>query len=1391
MSPDSGSTSVTTAKLLADRAREAMAAAAQNPTSQTSSKKKAEREKQKQKKLQKKQSSTKSPISSSVHTPASNVSHQSEKSQKDTISSTQNTTNPFFAKVSNSKSKSIPKLPDNSQADSSTQSKSTLAKSKKEKPPLKTAKTPLNAILLKEIKNLGGSKYDLDLVADVDDSDADGDVIQEDLEKPGRYFDDTQLAKELQAFMTTTLKLDSKRSVVPSAPEEDGEEILSEFETDDDANTAVVNGLDHKIGDDENDNDSDNSNEDLAPSIQPERPATSMKTPEQKQPTNEETTARITALLSSKILDASTAATSASHTLDKKIKLLVHPTPLWHLVELSPIAPPPTIYSANDEALIIKMYERAKALYDEEVAKYDKAKFQSGSDRNFMRTVLRTGTTNDKISALTLLIQESPLHTLQYLRDHILKGMAQKKSRRDAIVAVDVMKDLFVGGVLPDRKLKYFRDQGVLSEGVGPIHLVVWYFEDCLKKLYFDFLQLIEELSKDPLTHVKSKSLTYLSALLASKPEQESSLLSLLVNKLGDASSVLSFKAAHLLQSEILAAHPNMKLVVIREIERLLARSSGARARYAALSFLSQIVLRRGDTDVPAAQALVEIYFGMFEKIVNGLGHNGANDVKKSLTGGKKKKRKGTGKMRGFKSGNMRRSVKRPVSAEEAEKSGEGIVGDSEDEADAEAARIAVVTKGGLASGNDGQKQYYEEQVVDGIDAKTMAVLLTGVNRVFPYAQMDEAVFDKHMDTLFKISHLGSFNICIQALTLIFQTISDRFYSSLYDTLIDSRLPSCSKHPMYLNLLHRSIKSDTSLTRSRAFVKRIVQACGMNQTPFICGALFLIGDIMKAKPGLWSLVTLAEDGAGEDGGIERFDDFDEDGNKVGHESTDQSKKGDESNEAKKYDGKKRNPLYSNADLSCLWELTSFSTHFHPTVSLYATTLLSGNSIIVPESATAYDPLQNHTLARFLDRFVYKNPKKVISAYRGTSLMQARPPGMGGGAYDTETGTVAANLIAGGRKRGVVVAEESVAGEISAANVAMDDEPVNSKAFLRRRREDVPVDELFFYDYFMDQATAAKTKSKKKGAKKNEEVDVNNDDDDEAANSVTGSDMDEDEVWSAMQRASFTDNGPSDDDDDDDEDSGEDVEDEDDDFDMEAALSEADAAHTRRKAADSDNEDHDDSIEELNDSDFDDVDDDDGFENIDDEEENTLKKPQKKVLTQKKPDPANNDDSDEDGLIGEDADEELASMFNDEDDEGEDENEFESESESDSGKEKRNAAGQKVSKPHTGKRAQSIAETAKRLGYRGDYFDAILGKKKKAPKQKSDEDSGGIGEFASMDDFQSLIENNDDEDVGASFGSAQPQFGFANKRRSVKRKTGDSKQQHQSQGNNTAKKFKRR
>jgi ribosome biogenesis protein MAK21 len=659
---------------------------------------------------------------------------------------------------------------------------------------------------------------------------------------------------------------------------------------------------------------------------------------------------------------------------------------VWYQIELTPIE-----QGKSDLDRAKMVHNHAKELWDAEMKQFEREK-QNGSkaNRDFISTILQNGTVTDKVSALTLMIQESPLHTFKLLRENLIESMARKKSRREALLAVDSIKDLMLNSLLPDRQLKFFVDQPVLSTKVTPKHLVLWCFEDALKRTFFDFLSVLEELLMDSLPHVRSKALSCAYELLVAKPEQEKNLLSLLVNKLGDLDRKIASKSVHLL-SQLLIQHPAMQSIVIKEVETLILRPNVSdKTRYYGITFLNQIVLTKTVESEKVANDLISFYFKVFETLVKQVKDEETPDnVKKQKSNPKKGKRP------------LRWNRKSP-------------------------------SKASIAS---------NEIIVDSVDSKMMAALLTGVNRAFPFSRLDIDVFEGHIHTLFMISHVSSFNTCVQALSLIYQVqttlqiISDRFYRALYATLLDRRLHEASKQSMYLNLLYRACREDPSLSRTRAFVKRLVQSLTFAAVPYVCGALFLLNELFRQKPALLPMVTEAEDDDEE----ESFRDAD---NVI--EKTESHNQKIEQNDSF-YDPKKRDPLFSNADRICLWELVPFVHHFHPTVALYAKSLLSGNAIPLPKNATNYDPLLNHTLTRFLDRFVYKAPKKVRSVHHGNSIMQPK-------ALSGEN-----QLFSGGRRKPNALFEDEEEGKV----IPLDDAPVNQKNW--DVIDEAPPDEVNFVD----------------------------------------------------------------------------------------------------------------------------------------------------------------------------------------------------------------------------------------------------------------------------------------------------------------------------------------
>jgi len=194
---------------------------------------------------------------------------------------------------------------------------------------------------------------------------------------------------------------------------------------------------------------------------------------------------------------------------------------------------------------------------------------------------------------------------------------------------------------------------------------------------------------------------------------------------------------------------------------------------------------------------------------------------------------------------------------------------------------------------------------------------------------MQKYSLEKHMDTLFRITHSSNFNTSIQALMLIEQLstskhiATDRFYRTLYESLLDPRLVTSSKHTLYLNLLFRALKSDVSIKRVKAFAKRMLQIVTLHQPPFICGVLYLLSELEVAFPGLKSLLNDPEAHDLED---EVFQDVPEDGAIPATEAQTPDMHPDRALEteisSESYAGRKRDPEHSNADKSCLWEAVS-------------------------------------------------------------------------------------------------------------------------------------------------------------------------------------------------------------------------------------------------------------------------------------------------------------------------------------------------------------------------------------------------------------------------------------------------------------------------------------
>lgn len=213
--------------------------------------------------------------------------------------------------------------------------------------------------------------------------------------------------------------------------------------------------------------------------------------------------------------------------------------------------------------------------------------------------------------------------------------------------------------------------------------------------------------------------------------------------------------------------------------------------------------------------------------------------------------------------------------------------------------------------------------------------------------------------------------------------------------------------------------------------------------------------------------------------------------------------GEEDDKEQLYDPRKREPEFAHASSSPLWELLPLLSHYHPTVSLHARQLLSSQPL------TSTPDLALNTLSHFLDRFVYKNPKKQGSKQKGSSAMQP----------------AAGDAISGGGVRLIRGEVGDGFGPNSGRGVTVNDEK-----WWKRRVEDVPIDQVFFHKYFnqkneLEKARMAKAKKKKKGKGGGEECsDVESDEggEDDREGDVGDTegltdDEEEAEVWTVSRR----------------------------------------------------------------------------------------------------------------------------------------------------------------------------------------------------------------------------------------------------------------------------------
>jgi len=131
------------------------------------------------------------------------------------------------------------------------------------------------------------------------------------------------------------------------------------------------------------------------------------------------------------------------------------PTAQWYTaIQLFPPSPASTLSPPE----LISLISRAAQLHTADMRTFQSSSSSNSasSEASFLFKIIQSGTLSDRLSALTLLVQSSPLHNTKALET--LKGMAErgkgKGGREESLKALRCIVDWWVGGGAPDRKLK-------------------------------------------------------------------------------------------------------------------------------------------------------------------------------------------------------------------------------------------------------------------------------------------------------------------------------------------------------------------------------------------------------------------------------------------------------------------------------------------------------------------------------------------------------------------------------------------------------------------------------------------------------------------------------------------------------------------------------------------------------------------------------------------------------------------------------------------------------------------------------------------------------------------------------------------------------------------------
>lgn len=602
---------------------------------------------------------------------------------------------------------------------------------------------------------------------------------------------------------------------------------------------------------------------------------------------------------------------------------LTEDAPKWYLIgkqlpERNEILPKSDTKKQNT-AVITQYRQQADALFRQEVAL---ALSNKSKDDAWMESTMRKGTLKDRIAAMSVVLSQSPVHQFHVLQQ--LMDMARPNNNsRVAQLAAEALLDLWLHTYMPStrplismaqRPLGRYQENA--NQTLSPRILLLWRFEEMIMEQYLTFLQqYLKHTLQEGLETQKIFALKSAATLLQRIPTGEQTVLSLLVNKLGDPARKIAARAAHELRG-VLFHHPAMQPVVAREVQQTVHRPHlSPKALYHCILFLNQFEFSsRNPQSVALATSLIQTYFQLFEWAITGRSEEAKQQQQQ------KKKKAPDGKLNSRLLSALLTGVNRAHPYVDASH-------DMEQYLDA---LYRVVHTAPPAACTQAMLLLFH--LVIGVEQKQLQ----------QQEKKQRKVRNKTKDL-----------VTPQTTTPEHEARRTRFYRALYAKLTDTQLLYSGKHLTQLfNLLYKSFKYDTNERRIQACCKRLVStimSCPNAAT--VTATLYLWHEVARIHPYLQQSYAQA---------------VPEDSEYV----LDSTKRDPRSALVLMQNGVVTAMTDSDDNghvHAPVWEMALLQHHYHPSVVKFTQSL---------DSELAYngDPLHDFAFGSFLDKFAYRNPK---------------------------------------------------------------------------------------------------------------------------------------------------------------------------------------------------------------------------------------------------------------------------------------------------------------------------------------------------------------------------------------------------------------------------------